>query len=388
MAKYTPKTKDELKKLVADESIYLGDIDTSAITDMGSLFKGSKRQDFRGIEKWNTSNVVNMLAMFFDATTFNHNINSWNVSNVVDMAAMFFGATTFNQPLNKWDTSSVVNMYRMFTVATRFNQPLDNWDTSNVEFMTEMFSGALSFNQNLNSWDVSNVRDNREMFDGTDSLKKIPKWYKQRAIADINDKSIFAAEMNKRVNEAIANPRPKAKAKPQQSRAQSGNFDFWQGKNTIILVIVSLIIGVSIGFIKNMSKESNKAKSPPTQTTQPKQNKQFAQAMPRCDDSALLNHLIKTHKDNLIATFLQDDKYKDSEVFVRDAINQYKFNIMDIKAISNNVANKEITCQVEWETINPNLQNKPIYEIAVYRAQLKDDNSIGFEFLGYKNTNP
>ena len=39
--KYRPTTKEELKKLVEDESIYLGDIDTSLITDMSELFRES-----------------------------------------------------------------------------------------------------------------------------------------------------------------------------------------------------------------------------------------------------------------------------------------------------------------------------------------------------------
>jgi len=36
--KYHPKTKDELKELIENEAIYLGDIDTSTITDMSYLF--------------------------------------------------------------------------------------------------------------------------------------------------------------------------------------------------------------------------------------------------------------------------------------------------------------------------------------------------------------
>ena len=39
MKKYSPKTKRELQELIKDESIYLGDIDTSNITDMSSLFE-------------------------------------------------------------------------------------------------------------------------------------------------------------------------------------------------------------------------------------------------------------------------------------------------------------------------------------------------------------
>ena len=37
--KYKPSTKTELQELVKDESVYLGDIDISNITDMGSLFE-------------------------------------------------------------------------------------------------------------------------------------------------------------------------------------------------------------------------------------------------------------------------------------------------------------------------------------------------------------
>ena len=62
MKKYSPKTKRELQELIKDESIYLGDIDTSLITDMSNLFDGSHvyRRDFSGIESWDVSNVVNM----------------------------------------------------------------------------------------------------------------------------------------------------------------------------------------------------------------------------------------------------------------------------------------------------------------------------------------
>ena len=39
MEKYQPQNLAQLKALVKDESVYLGDIDTSNITDMSSLFE-------------------------------------------------------------------------------------------------------------------------------------------------------------------------------------------------------------------------------------------------------------------------------------------------------------------------------------------------------------
>ncbi|CAM3313642.1 BspA family leucine-rich repeat surface protein [Helicobacter labetoulli] len=125
--KYKPQTKEELKELVADESIHLGDIDTTHITDMSHLFEDSIRKDFSGIEKWNVSNVENMKNMFYNATNFNQPLNSWNVESVTSMSSMFDGATSFNQPL-------------------------DSWNVRNVDYMSDMFKGAKSFKQDILSW--------------------------------------------------------------------------------------------------------------------------------------------------------------------------------------------------------------------------------------------
>ena len=46
--KYKPNSLQELKELVSDKSVHLGDIDTSLITDMTELFKDSTRKNFEG----------------------------------------------------------------------------------------------------------------------------------------------------------------------------------------------------------------------------------------------------------------------------------------------------------------------------------------------------
>ena len=171
MAKYTPKTKYELQELIKDNNIYLGDIDTSAITDMGKLFDRDKndnkiaRIDFSGIEYWNVSMVENMESMFSDCYTFNQPLNNWDVSKVESMHCMFNSCHTFNQPLNNWDVSSVEKMDSMFYGCYTFNQPLNNWDVSSVKEMDYMFYGCYTFNQPLNNWDVSRVESMHCMFD-------------------------------------------------------------------------------------------------------------------------------------------------------------------------------------------------------------------------------
>ena len=89
---YHPKTRDELKilvdKLIKERGLEadLNDIDTSAITDMSSLFTFS---DFNGdISNWNVNNVKDMSYMFA-YSRFNGDISKWDVSNVKDMSCVF-----------------------------------------------------------------------------------------------------------------------------------------------------------------------------------------------------------------------------------------------------------------------------------------------------------
>ncbi len=195
--KYHPETKEELLKLCRDESVYLGDIDTSKITDMSNLFEEIHGRDFSGIELWNVSNVKNMEAMFQNSD-FNQNISSWDVSNVTNMCTMFACLVEFNQDISSWDVSNVTDMSGMFSCSP-FNQDISSWDVSNVTDMSGMFSCSpfnqdisswnvsnvknmswlfkkSSFNQDISSWDVSNVKDMSEMFADSSFNQDISSW--------------------------------------------------------------------------------------------------------------------------------------------------------------------------------------------------------------------
>ena len=181
--KYHPETKAELLKLCRDESVYLGDIDTSKITDMSKLFIGNDKmmyfiefdkssRDFSGIELWDVSNVEDMRGMFSN-TDFNQDISSWDVSNVTNMSCMFCGST-FNQDISSWDVSNVTYMSDMFS-GSSFNQDISSWDVSNVTNMSWMFANS-SFNQDISSWDVSNVTDMSNMFSRSYFNQDISSW--------------------------------------------------------------------------------------------------------------------------------------------------------------------------------------------------------------------
>lgn len=193
--KYFPKNPRELKKLVRNESISLGEIDVSKITDMKRLFFDAEedendpdieyliplRYEFKGIECWDVSNVKDMSLMFKGLETFNEPLNDWDVSNVESMIAMFAGAEAFNQPLDKWNVSKVRSMKGMFYGTKVFNQPLDMWNIRNVKNMNKMFEKTPAYKQNLDAWGTKIRPDAimKDMFKDSALERNAPKWLKK-----------------------------------------------------------------------------------------------------------------------------------------------------------------------------------------------------------------
>lgn len=187
--RYVPSTRAELIELVRDLSICLGDIDTSKITDMSSLFWQSFRTDYTGIETWDVSNVTNMENMFRHIFFLEAaDLKDWDVSNVRNMRAMFTGTRNLITDLSGWDVSNVEDMSSMF-YGSDFNQDISKWNISNVKKMSYMFADSF-FNKPLNDWNVSNVTDMVAIFSGSKFNQTLDKW-------EINpkcciDKFIFA----------------------------------------------------------------------------------------------------------------------------------------------------------------------------------------------------
>ncbi|WP_336609176.1 BspA family leucine-rich repeat surface protein, partial [Campylobacter sp. RM12635] len=137
--KYIPATKEELKELVKYENIYLGDIDTSLITDMSYLFYKTNRKDFSGINEWNTSSVINMAGMFYGCIYFNESL-SFDTSNVRDMSTMFCGCAKFNHKLN-FDTKKVKYFSSMFDNCSSCTQTYE-FNCNSVRDLSKRVNGA------------------------------------------------------------------------------------------------------------------------------------------------------------------------------------------------------------------------------------------------------
>ena len=153
--------------------------DLTLVTDMSSMFYQASSFN-SNIDGWDVSNVTSMSTMFSQATSFNSSINSWDVSNVNFMSGMFLDASSFNKDLSGWANKiNDVNMLSMFSGATAFNQPIGSWDITNATNINYMFKNASSFNQDLSAWGdkLENLTDLSGMFYGATSFNMdIDSW--------------------------------------------------------------------------------------------------------------------------------------------------------------------------------------------------------------------
>ena len=129
------------------------------------------KQQYGPIASWDTSEITNMIALFYEKTNFNGDISRWDVSNVTDMNAMLYGATSFNSDLSQWDVSNVMQMHSMLWDATSFNCDLSQWDVSNVSYMCNMLWGATSFTHQLGgAWSTSTADKECMLYDCPGSI--------------------------------------------------------------------------------------------------------------------------------------------------------------------------------------------------------------------------
>ena len=135
------------------DKINLLNLNIKNVTTTKAMFKDSYIEKFIGIDKLDTSNVIDMSEMFFRVHSgydYILNLNLWNTSKVETFEKMFSSAsldsfTPVILYLDSWDTSNATNMFQMFYNQVAITQlDLSNWDTSKVTNMSGMFQRCLS----------------------------------------------------------------------------------------------------------------------------------------------------------------------------------------------------------------------------------------------------
>lgn len=122
-------------------------LDFSHITDLSYCF--AYQFGFNnGLTTWKVDHVTSLRGMFRGCINFRSNLNHWNTARVQDMSGVFALCFHYNQPVT-WNTSACTTMHAMFFSCPHFNQPV-RFDTGAVTDMGQMFMNCMSFNQELN----------------------------------------------------------------------------------------------------------------------------------------------------------------------------------------------------------------------------------------------
>lgn len=160
-------------------------IDTSAVTNMQSVFKGNYAVKWLDLTAWDVSNVTTMANMFmgsFMGTELNYlNLSGWQTHNVTDMQNMFWHNKQLRliHGLTDWDTSQVVTMTNMFAHSGVQHLNLSNFDSSSLVEM----DGAFGQMANLESiefgskFTTEHVTDMNGLFADDEKLKSLDLSY-------------------------------------------------------------------------------------------------------------------------------------------------------------------------------------------------------------------
>ena len=141
------------------------------------LFYHSSSTSFNDMDKWDTSQVVNMGGLFQDCTSLTTiDLSHFNTSKVTNMSNMFAWCHQLTSlDVSSLNTSKVTDMGHMFDTCRGITSiDVSNFDTSKVTNMEFMFNDCKSLQTaRLGVFDVSSCTDFYAMFSDAESLEHI-----------------------------------------------------------------------------------------------------------------------------------------------------------------------------------------------------------------------
>ena len=169
------------------ENIDLSRFDTSNVVNMSAMFASLKTDDLIFNNLNNDEDFIYFAFMIYGegygypntnkySNLSNVNLDDFNTSNVEDMSYMFMGLSNLSSlNIASLDTSNVINMKSMFKNDKSIkNLDLSTFNTSNVEDMNSMFCGTSTLSTlDLSSFNTSKVKDMALMFFGLNAMANI-----------------------------------------------------------------------------------------------------------------------------------------------------------------------------------------------------------------------
>ncbi|GEM_PF-1591458 len=176
--------------------LYLQDFDTSNVTNMSSMFEQCSSIEELDLSSFNTSKVTNMSFMFYGCTLLaDFSVNGFDTSKVENFSGMFYGCTSLTKlNLMGWNTAKATNMEAMFSNNENLQTILvgKNWNTDNVTESVNMFSSSPNITGGAGTKNLENASIPKDKtYAHVDKGESNPGLLSYEAYAMYNDGTLF-----------------------------------------------------------------------------------------------------------------------------------------------------------------------------------------------------
>ena len=146
--------------------------------DASHLFEGFKNvTEFKAMEYFDTSRVVNMDSMFKDCESATDlDVSGFTTEEVTNMHAMFMNCKSVTElDVAGFDTANVTDMSYMFAGCSSVTElDVSGFSTTNVTNMSHMFDGCRTITElNVSGFDTANVTDMSYMFNNCANVETL-----------------------------------------------------------------------------------------------------------------------------------------------------------------------------------------------------------------------
>ena len=124
----------------AKEFVGLPNLDTSQVIDMSAMFSGCGAKELN-LSNWDTFKVTDMNNMFATCNNLEKiNFKSFNTKNVKSMHDMFFACPKLRKiDLSSFETPNLINAYMMFGEDHIYYLDMRNFDSSKINGIFDIF---------------------------------------------------------------------------------------------------------------------------------------------------------------------------------------------------------------------------------------------------------
>ena len=156
-------------------TIDLSSMDTSNVTDMGSMFSDCRSLTNVNMSGWDVSKVRGMTWMFNDTKISNIDMSSWDTSSLTSIQLMFTNCDNITKlDLSTFDTTKLTDISSAFSYCTNLTTLiLPDFSTGKLTSISGAFQGCGITTLDLSNMNTSNVTDVRYTFRNCEKLQQI-----------------------------------------------------------------------------------------------------------------------------------------------------------------------------------------------------------------------